>query len=93
MKSWVQARTAESWLASVHTHSTEVARSALWLLAGGRGGSAGLQNIAFARRNGVGWGSGVVSAGGAADTIESARSDRRRVLDVASDQVGNVRKP
>ena len=26
MKSWVQARTAESWLASVHTHSTEVAR-------------------------------------------------------------------
>ena len=27
MKSWVQARTAESWLASVHTHSTEVARS------------------------------------------------------------------
>ena len=27
MKSWVQARIAESWLASVHTHSTEVARS------------------------------------------------------------------
>ena len=27
MKSLVQARIAESWLASVHTHSTEVARS------------------------------------------------------------------
>ena len=27
MKSWVQARIAESWLASVHTHSTEVVRS------------------------------------------------------------------
>ena len=32
MKSWVQARIAESWLASVHTHSTEVARSSCGLL-------------------------------------------------------------
>ena len=32
-------------------------------------------------------------AGGAADTMGSVRSDRRRVLDVTGDQVGNVRKP
>ena len=79
-------------LAGFRAHAQHRGRQKLlWLRAGGRDASAGLQNIAFACRNGLGWGGGVVSAGGAADTVEAVRSDRRRVLDVASDQVGNVR--
>ena len=93
MKSWVQS-TDCGILAGFRAHAQHRGRQKLlWLRAGGRDGSAGLQNIAFACRNGVGWGGGVVSAGGAAETVEAVRSDRRRVLDVASDQVENVRKP
>ncbi len=60
MKSQVQALFAESWLASVHTHSTEVARSSCGFVL-----VVGTDQPAY----------------------------RTLLLLVASDQVGNVRKP